>query len=119
MSAFSGHRFGDIDIHVGNLEIIKTTEEVIILNALVNFTNPTNYSASLPYAGVNLSWNGTKLGSVTVQDVTISPGENLLVPVTALWDPARRSGEEGVQHSRELISRYVSGMWTLDMIGQG
>ena len=109
LSAMSNHHFEDLGLQIGQLALSQTTKSSVSLTAMVSFTNPTNYSASLPYADVNLSWNHTLLGHATVKDIDIHPGRNTNVGLQAVWNPQHQSGSTGVECSRELISRYVSG----------
>ncbi|KAF2142445.1 uncharacterized protein K452DRAFT_326348 [Aplosporella prunicola CBS 121167] len=97
---------------VGGLRILDTTESSLTLEALVNFTNPTDYSATVPYADINLLTNGTVLGHVTARDIKVKPGNNTNVVVQAVWDPLSASGEEGRAVGRELLSQYISGFNT-------
>jgi hypothetical protein len=75
----------------------------------VNLTNPTNYSATVPYVDINILNNNTLLGHATVKDLYIGPGNNTNIPVTAFWDPATLSGKQGAAVGREFLSQYISG----------
>ena len=108
-SELSGRKVEDLDLKIGQLELLQTTKASVSLSAAVNLTNPTNYSAFLPFADVNISWNRTLMGHATVEGVYLKPGRNLNIPLHAVWSPGQSGGEAGLQASRELISRYVSG----------
>lgn len=75
----------------------------------MNFTNPTKYSAAIPYLDINLLVNDTILGHGTLRGVKVKPGNNSDMAVTAVFDPATFSGDEGKEVARQLISQYVSG----------
>lgn len=79
------------------------------LEATVNITNPTEYSATVPYVNLKLLSNGTEIGHATAQQVSIVPGPNHNILVKALWDPLTPSGQKGVDQGRELLSQYISG----------
>lgn len=75
----------------------------------MNFTNPTPYTATLPFADVSILVNGTELGHAIAEAVTIKPGFNAQVPVTAVWNPYDASGSKGAAVGKELLSQYISG----------
>ena len=84
------------------------------LQGKVNLTNPTQYSATIPYVDINILANDTILGHATVRNVKIVPGNNTNVTVQAVWDPAAR-GPEGAAIGRELLSQYISGTLILKL----
>lgn len=94
---------------VFNLSIIDTTESSLTISALVNLTNPTNYSATVPYVDINILNNNTLLGHATVKNLNVGPGNNANIPVTAVWDPVTLSGKAGAAVGREFLSQYISG----------
>ena len=75
----------------------------------MNFTNPTPYSANVPFADVHLLVNETVIGHVTAEGISVGPGNNTNVPIRAVWEPERQSGDKGVAVGRELLSQYISG----------
>lgn len=87
----------------------NTTKSAVSLKASVNFTNPSLYSADVPYVDILLLSNGSVLGHLTARELSIVPGENADVTVEAVWDPLRFSGDAGVPVGRRLISDYISG----------
>lgn len=94
---------------VGDLQILSTAKGSITLGAVVNFTNPTEYTATVPYVDIHIGVNGTLLGHATAENVKVVPGENVGLPVTAVWFPAEYGGEEGPVVGKELLSQYISG----------
>lgn len=106
-------KLGSLSPKVGNLSILETSKTSITLGASVNLTNPTKYSATVPYFNINILVNDTVLGQATATDVVISPGNNTNIPVTAVWDPFTNGGEEGKDIGREMLSQYISGLSTL------
>jgi hypothetical protein len=102
---------GSLAPKVGNLQIVGTSPTSLTLQLNVNFTNPTNYTASIPYFNINVLVNGTVLGQGVVRDSTMRPGNNTNLVVNVVWDPFTNSGEEGKVVGRELLSQYISGMF--------
>lgn len=94
---------------ISNLSIIDTGESSITFTALVNLTNPTNYSATVPYVDINILTNGSHLGHATARDLEVLPGVNENLLVTAVWDPLTSGGEESAAVGREFLSQYISG----------
>lgn len=88
---------------------METTQSTLLLEAKINITNPTEYSATVPYVNVNLLSNGSILGHATARDVSVVPGPNHNIVVQALWDPVTRGGQDGADVGRELLSQYISG----------
>ncbi|KAK7555783.1 hypothetical protein IWX49DRAFT_82789 [Phyllosticta citricarpa] len=106
----SGHSpFSHLSPKIGNLSIVETTPDSIRMTAHVNFTNPTKYSADVPYADIFILTNGTVMGHVTAHDLAIGPGNNTNILVEAVWDPAGMSGGDGKAVGRELLSQWLSG----------
>jgi hypothetical protein len=87
---------GSFDSQVSDLEILDTTPEKLIFAAMVNVTNPTEYSAKVPYVNISISSNGTDLGFATAEGVSVVPGTNLIRIESSLG-------------GRDFISRYLSG----------
>jgi len=94
---------------VGDIKILDTTESSITLSANVNFTNPTEYTAQVPYVNVNILNNGSVIGRVFAKDVIVTSGENTGIAVEAIWDPSSFGGKKGEAIARELLSQYISG----------
>ena len=108
-SALSGNGVGSFAPKVGDLKILDTTRTTFHIEAKVNMTNPTNYSAIVPYVNINMLSNGTVLGFAVARNVKVVPGQNDNIPVVATWEPARFGGEKGLKVGRELLSQYISG----------
>jgi len=87
---------GNFESKVGELEILDTTPEKLIFAAMVNVTNPTEYSARIPYVNISMSSNGTDLGFATAEGLSIVPGTNS-IRITSSFG------------GRDFISRYLSG----------
>ena len=94
---------------IHNLTILETGPSSLTLGALVNLTNPTDYSASVPCIDIHIMENGTLLGHATARNLHIVPGENDNLFVTAVWDPLTSGGKQAASVGRELLSQYISG----------
>ncbi|GAB7361510.1 hypothetical protein MBLNU230_g1566t1 [Neophaeotheca triangularis] len=90
-----------------DLRIESTTHDSLTLTALVNMTNPTNYSATVPYINLNILTNNTLLGHAIARNLTILPGQNDNLPVSAIWSPT--SSPESKAMGSEFLSQYISG----------
>lgn len=101
--------FDDLHLRVGDLKVIETSPKSITLQALVNFTNPTEYTAHVPYFKLDIMSNGSLIGQGYARDVSMSRGENRNIPIKAIWDPLNLGGADAAAIGRELLSQYVSG----------
>ena len=96
-----------------DLRVHGSSRHSLDIEAVVSFTNPTNYSATIPFFDINVLTNGTLLGNATAKNVKVVPGRNENLLVSAKWDPQNLSGKEGLDVGRELLSQYVSGAISL------
>lgn len=97
------------------LRIRGSSRHSLDIEAVVSFTNPTNYSAVVPFFDINVLTNGTLLGNATAKNVKMMPGRNENMMVSAKWDPQELSGRQGLDIGRELLSQYVSGATSLSI----
>lgn len=97
---------------VVSLEIKNTTESSLYVSTQMNFTNPTNYSATIPFMDVLMLYNRTALAHIVARNITIIPGNNTKVPIDFLWSPLDISGVDGKEAGRALISSVASGLNT-------
>ncbi|KAH8156309.1 hypothetical protein CIB48_g11938 [Xylaria polymorpha] len=102
---------GGIDPKVGSIRVVDSSPDSITLQALVNVTNPTPYTAYVPFVNVHFVANGSILGDGTVQNVDIGTGNNTNILVTAKWNPID-GGPHSRKIGRDLISQYLSGFNT-------
>lgn len=98
-----------------DLQIINTTASSLTLSALLNVTNPTKYSASIPYLDIHITKNDSILGHATVRNMHVQPGVNDKLLVQAVYDPLSMGGPEGKAVGRELLSQYISG-WNTTLV---
>ena len=108
----TGGGIAGIKPEIESLKIIRTTKSSVLIRTNVSFTNPTNYSAHIPYVNVKLVHNSTEVAQLIARDLSVSPGRNSAIIVDGLWNPFDISGEKGVVAGRQLLSQYVSGMLT-------
>ncbi|KAH6639418.1 hypothetical protein C7974DRAFT_421982 [Boeremia exigua] len=101
-----------LNLKVGDMAIVDTSPTSLTLQMKSNFTNPTNYTATIPYFNINVLVNGTHIGSATVENSTVRPGNNSGVVVTVLWDPSNYGGEKGKEIGAEWLSQFISGFNT-------
>lgn len=101
-----------MNLKIGSISILDTSPTSITLQAGINLTNPTNYSATVPYFDINILVNGTHLGHATAKDIEIHRGNNTNIVVSAVWDPYTNGGVKGKQVGAELLSQHVSGFNT-------
>ncbi|KAI1354443.1 hypothetical protein F5Y01DRAFT_312006 [Xylaria sp. FL0043] len=102
---------GAISPKIGSLRVVDSSPDSLTLQALVNVTNPTPYTAYVPFANIHLVANNTVLGDGTVRNLDIRAGNNTNLLVTASWNPAKQ-GPHGRKIGRDLISQYISNFNT-------
>ena len=95
------------------MKIRGTSRHSLDIEAIISFTNPTDYSATVPFFDINVLSNGTLLGNATAENISVVPGRNEDLLVFAKWDPKKLSGSIGLDKANELLSQYVSGMSNL------
>lgn len=88
---------------------MDTDEHLLKLQASVSFTNPTVYSATVPFFSVSILINDTDVGEAIVRDAEVVRGNNTGLLAEVLWDPLTLGGEDALAVSRELLSQYISG----------
>ncbi|KAE9377752.1 hypothetical protein N431DRAFT_398774 [Stipitochalara longipes BDJ] len=107
-----GGGFSNLKPRIGELKVLSTSKTSINLQAHVNFTNPTEYTAHIPFVNIHILNNGSIIGDATLQNVDVIQGNNTDILVQATWDPTTFGGEEGAKIGRELLSQYISGFNT-------
>lgn len=96
---------------MGGIEITDTTPQSISLKASVNITNPTPYSARVPWISIHVLCNGSLVGEARAENLDIKTGNNTNLVVSATWNPTL-GGDDGVTKGRNLLSQYLSGFNT-------
>ncbi|KAF7713189.1 Uncharacterized protein PECH_001697 [Penicillium ucsense] len=105
----AGRSIGHLNPTVASMKLGDTTKTSLAVNVLVNVTNPTNHSATIPFFDVKMLYNNTAIGRLIVQNTSIVPGNNTNIPVQMLWAPFDESGSVGVKAGRKFVSSYISG----------
>jgi hypothetical protein len=108
----TGSGFADVKPRVDNLRILSTSKTRLEIEARVNFTNPTEYTAHVPYVNIHILNNGSVLGDAIAMNVDVVQGDNLGMIVKASWDPTTFGGDDAKGIGRELLSQYISGFNT-------
>ena len=94
-------RGGDFSMPVvQGMEVVDSTETSLTLQARVNMTNPTDYSATIPFCNVSIWVNDTRVGYAWASDTHVVPGPNNLT--------AKASWEVG-KIGRLWLSQFISG----------
>ncbi|KAF9887854.1 hypothetical protein FE257_009514 [Aspergillus nanangensis] len=104
-----GGSIDKLDIRVDSLELESSTESSVTVKTRVNVTNPSPYSASVPFFDFRVMYNGTRVAHVTARDISITPGVNTGLHIDLKWSPFDLDGPAGVSAGREMLSHYVSG----------
>ncbi|KAE8353904.1 hypothetical protein BDV28DRAFT_132167 [Aspergillus coremiiformis] len=94
---------------IESIELGPTTESSLAMKARVNVTNPSAYSASVPFVDLTLMYNQTKVAHVTARDLMIVPGVNSGIYADFQWNPLALGGPAGVTAGQDMLSQYVSG----------
>lgn len=80
------------------------------MSVQVNFTNPTSYSATIPFVDFLVLYNGSSIAHITARDIGFQPGNNSNIPIKISWNPLELNGTDGVEAGRTLMSSYISGV---------
>lgn len=94
---------------VSDLAINDTTKTALSLIGKVNFTNPTPYSAYIPFASFHLASHGHRLAVAEVQEFHLVRGNVTDAAANVLWDPIELGGMQAQREGQRLISEYLSG----------
>lgn len=107
--ASAGDSIGQLNPRVVSLQLKNTTNSSLFVSTKLNFTNPTEYSATIPFVDVLMLYNDTAIAHVIARNISVVPGNNTNVSVDFLWSPLDAGGREGVGKGRALLSSYISG----------
>ncbi|CAP99128.1 Pc22g18400 [Penicillium rubens Wisconsin 54-1255] len=107
-----GNSLDQVNPRVISLQLGNTTESSMLVSTLVNFTNPTNYSVTVPFVDLLILYNDTAVAHVTAQNISVGPGNNSYVPIDFFWCPSDAAGVDGIEAGRALLSSYVSSFNT-------
>jgi hypothetical protein len=108
LEALPGTTLGHLQPQIGSVKFFSTTSTSLRLEALVNITNPTPYTAYIPYVDIHVMKNGSIIGSAAAEKLNVTKCKNTNLLVTANWDPSM-GGAVGHKVGRDLLSQYISG----------
>lgn len=94
---------------VGEVHILNTSTVGLRLQGLVNVTNPTPYTATIPYINIHILEKENLIGEAIVKDMQFRKGNNTDILAEATWDPTSFGGKEGRVAAQRLLSEYLSG----------
>lgn len=86
----------------------------MLVSTQANFTNPTNYSATVPFVDLLILYNDTAVAHITARNISVVPGNNSYVPIDFFWCPFDAAGVDGVEAGRAFFSSYISGQSLID-----
>ncbi|TQV91477.1 pre-rRNA processing protein [Cordyceps javanica] len=109
VNGLPGDLISNVLPRVGDIWVRNTTSTAVRVECVVNFTNPTPYSASIPYINLHVISEGNILADVTMQDLLVGQGNVTDVTVSASWDPKGFGGDASREAGRRLISKFLSG----------
>lgn len=87
----------------------ESTESSLQMITAMNFTNPTQYTAHIPFFDVLLLYNNTPVAHVIARNFSLAQGNNSDSIFEISWNPLEIGGPSGVEAGRSLISSYISG----------
>ncbi|EAU34560.1 conserved hypothetical protein [Aspergillus terreus NIH2624] len=94
---------------VESLKLGASTASSLTIETTLNVTNPTEYSATVPFVDLRMLYNATRVAHVTARNLSIVPGVNSGLSVDLQWSPFDLDGQDGANAGRELVSQYISG----------
>lgn len=100
-----------IDPRIVSLRVDEATENLLGVSTVVNFTNPTQYSANIPFMDVLMLYNSTPVAHAVVRNFSLVQGHNYNTAIEISWNPFDIGGPGGPEAGRSLASSYISGMY--------
>lgn len=104
-----GDALAALNPEIGELQILNTSSTGIQIRAAVNVTNPTPYTASIPFISIRLMKGEYVMGKAIAKDLEFGHGQNKNIMIEMTWDPASFGGDRGHEVGRRLLSEYLSG----------
>jgi len=90
------------------MRVLNTSETGLHMQVNVNISNPTPYTAFIPYVNAHVFKDGFKIGEAVARDVDLKLGNNTGMIARATWDPLTFGGPEAREAGQRLLSDYVS-----------
>ncbi|KID91527.1 pre-rRNA processing protein [Metarhizium guizhouense ARSEF 977] len=104
-----GDTLAALNPQVGDVHILNTSSTGVHIQASVNVTNPTPYTASIPYVNIHILEDNLLIGEAITKNLHFKSGVNTNIIVEATWDPPSFGGKKAHQAARRLLSEYLSG----------
>ncbi|KAG6008217.1 hypothetical protein E4U21_004816 [Claviceps maximensis] len=98
-----------LDPQVGELRIVNTSSTGVHIRAMVNMTNTTPYTASIPFINIHILKDTYLIGEAITRNLHFTHGPNHNMMIEATWDPSSFGGPKAHQVARRLLSEYLSG----------
>lgn len=95
-----------------SLQLGDTSESSLVVSTRVDFTNPTEYSVTIPFLDVLMLYNDTAVAHIIGRDISVVPGNNTNISVDFAWSPRENGGADGVRAGQALLSSYISGLFS-------
>lgn len=103
-------KLSHINPRVYDLQIVSSTPSSLTLEAKMNFTNPTNYTATVPHFNILIVKNGSVIGDATVSNLEVREGNNTGSLARVTWNPlSSHADKHSPEIARNLLSQYISG----------
>lgn len=94
----------DLDVQVVGFDLVGTTSSTVHVVANITLTNPLSMNVTLQAANLTLAYQGSPIGNLTLGDVTLTPGVNLITVDIYLSQDYNESA------ITELLSNYLNGI---------
>ncbi|PNY28478.1 Uncharacterized protein TCAP_01579, partial [Tolypocladium capitatum] len=104
-----GDTLGALNPQVGDIRILNTSDTGVHLQTVVNLTNPTPYTATIPYINIHVMKQGHMIAEAVARNIYFQIGDNSDIIISVTWDPLAFGGEKGQAVGRRLLSEYLSG----------
>ncbi|KYK55733.1 hypothetical protein DCS_07697 [Drechmeria coniospora] len=104
-----GRTIGALQPQIRDVRIVNTSHTGVLLQAAVRVTNPTPYSATVPYVSLHIMKDGLLIGEAIAKDIHLRLGDSSDIKISLTWDPLTFGGETARRVSRRLLSEYLSG----------
>ncbi|KHO02016.1 uncharacterized protein MAM_01017 [Metarhizium album ARSEF 1941] len=104
-----GDTLAALNPQVGEVHILNTSSTGVHIQASVNLTNPTPYTASIPYANIHIIEDDLLIGEAITKNLHLKSDNNTNIIVEATWDPHSFGGKKAHKAARRLLSEYLSG----------
>ncbi|KAF1820362.1 uncharacterized protein K489DRAFT_301784, partial [Dissoconium aciculare CBS 342.82] len=106
--------------HLTDLRLHSSTRTSLVLAAIFGFTNPTPYSAQIPYFSAEFLSSGHLLGGITLgRNTSVTEGRNEDVGVSVEYAPllqqhragisAEDEGRKARDEGRAFLGKFISG----------